>query len=442
MNPQKVRHANHALNYQGNANSANSATFTIDLGDKRLRQRNMEIIIQQTRTLLSNVGGIEVKNIGPLGGGGGGALPIHIEIKGDGDKLKEIATNLSQKIAKVKSVVDLSNSYQQGNPAYSINIDRDIASNLGIDLTDFGLTIQYLFAGIAVTQWEDPRDGQNYDVYVQIPQDERNTNVLDLLKIRSQKPDENGLPRMVPLSVIAKTTNSFSPRQIDHVDLHRKVTITGNIDTKDIGAVLGKIQKIIDTYELPAGYSIIQKGIDDDMKKSFMYAVAALMVGVIFIYMILTAQFRSFILPLVIMVSLPLSFVGVFVALLLSNNTLNMFSVIGIIMLMGLASKNGILLVDFINQQLIEGATQMEAIINAGRVRLRPIIMTTTAMIFGMIPSAFGTSETNRPMAWAIIGGMITSTLLTLVIVPVVYIYMDKFSKSIQKSLKNNEVHT
>ncbi len=175
------------------------------------------------------------------------------------------------------------------------------------------------------------------------------------------------------------------------------------------------------------------------MEDSFKYAIFALMIGIAFIYMILTAQFRSFILPIVIMVALPLSFVGVFVALFLFGSTINMFSIIGIVMLMGLATKNGILLVDFINRQLTEGVDLKEAIVNAGKVRLRPIVMTTLAMIFGMLPLALSTGESaevRKPMAYAIIGGMTTSTLLTLVIVPVIYVYILKLSKVSTKLFK------
>jgi HAE1 family hydrophobic/amphiphilic exporter-1 len=229
---------------------------------------------------------------------------------------------------------------------------------------------------------------------------------------------------MVSLATITKTRTGFSPREIDHVNLLRNVAITGNITGTDNQQVYTQIQKILDSYQLPSGYKFKQSGDSEDMVQSFMYAVSALMIGVAFIYMILTAQFRSFIQPLVIMVALPLSFVGVFIALLTCGSTLNMFSIIGIIMLMGLATKNGILLVDFINQQLNEGIEMTEAIVNAGKTRLRPIVMTSMAMIFGMLPLALSNgegTEVRKPMAYAIIGGMTTSTLLTLIVVPVLY---------------------
>jgi len=241
---------------------------------------------------------------------------------------------------------------------------------------------------------------------------------------------------MIALATITSTKSGLSPREIDHIDLQRKVTITGNIIGSDNQRVFSQIQQVLDGYQLPSGYQFKQSGDSDDMVQSFMYAVSALMIGVAFIYMILTAQFRSFVQPLVIMVALPLSFVGVFLALLLCNSTLNMFSIIGIIMLMGLAAKNGILLVDFINQQLREGIDATEAIVNAGKTRLRPIVMTSLAMIFGMLPLALSNgdgAEVRKPMAYAIIGGMTTSTLLTLIVVPVLFsVIVRRRSKKVQ----------
>ena len=253
-----------------------------------------------------------------------------------------------------------------------------------------------------------------------------------MLKVPSKTMQKNNSPAMLSLSSITTSTKGEAPREIDHIDLQRKVTITGNIVGNNNQAVFAEVQNILDKYQLPDGYTFIQSGSKQDMEDSFGYAISALLIGVAFIYLILTAQFRSFVLPIVIMIALPLSFVGVFVALFLSGTTLNMFSIIGIVMLMGLATKNGILLVDFIHQQLKEEVPLYEAIVAAGKTRLRPIVMTSAAMIFGMLPLALSVgdgSETRKPMAFAIIGGMTTSTILTLIVLPVIYVYVDKLSK-------------
>lgn len=405
---------------------SNNATLTIDLGSKHFRSRDLDTVMLSTRQLLQQVGGITVQTVMPLGSPGGDQKPINVDIKGDNVLvLKRVSDDLLTKIAKIAGTADLSTSFQEADPAINVDVNRDIAANLGIQLSDVGSTLSSLFAGNKVSTWEDPKNGENYDVVVQIPEEERNRDVLNHLQVPSNNLNpETNLPQMIALATITSTKSGLSPREIDHIDLQRKVTITGNIVGNDNQKVFNQIQKILDSYQLPSGYKFQQSGDSDDMVQSFMYAVSALMIGVAFIYMILTAQFRSFVQPLVIMVALPLSFVGVFLALLLCNSTLNMFSIIGIIMLMGLAAKNGILLVDFINQQLREGIELTEAIVNAGKTRLRPIVMTSLAMIFGMLPLALSNgegAEVRKPMAYAIIGGMTTSTLLTLIVVPVLF---------------------
>ncbi len=406
---------------------SNNATLYVDTGNKLFRTITLNDEMQKTREILERVGGIEIQNIMPLGSPGGDQKPINVDIKGDNIiVLKRISEDLAAKISKIKDTVDVQTTYQNADPAFNIAVHRDEAANLGINLSDVGATLATLFAGNKISTWEDPKNGENYNVVVQIPEDERNTDVLGLLQVpgAALDPTKNNMPMMVSLATITGVTTGFSPREIDRVNLQRNVTVTGNILSNDNQRVFSQIQQLIKNYNLPSGYTITQSGDSEDMVQSFMYAVEALLVGIAFIYMILTAQFKSFIQPLVIMVALPLSFVGVFIALLLFNSTLNMFSIIGIIMLMGLATKNGILLVDFINQQLSEGAELVEAIVAAGKIRLRPILMTSLAMIFGMLPVALSNgegAEVRKPMAYAIIGGMTTSTLLTLIIVPVIY---------------------
>lgn len=412
--------------------SSNKATLTIDIGDKRTRYKNIDQVMAETRNLLQNVGGIEVQSVISTGSPNGDQQPINVDIKGDNvTVLKAISEDLMQKIAKIKGTADLQSSFQDADPSYNVSVERDIAANLGIKLSDIGLTLSSLFAGNKISTWEDPRSGENYDVVVQIPERDRNKDALHLLQVPSTTLSPvTGAPLMISLSSVTKTTEGLAPREIDRIDLRRKVTITGSILGTDSQSVFTEIQAILDSYQLPAGYQFNQSGANEDMIQSFMYAVSALAIGVIFIYMILTAQFRSFIQPLIIMVALPLSFVGVFIALILFNSTLNMFSIIGIIMLMGLATKNGILLVDFINQQLREGVELFDAVVSAGKTRLRPILMTSLAMIFGMLPLALSNgdgTEMRKPMAYAIIGGMTTSTLLTLVVVPVLYFMVLKW---------------
>lgn len=202
------------------------------------------------------------------------------------------------------------------------------------------------------------------------------------------------------------------------------------------------VEKLIKTIELPPGYRFDVGGAQQDMKESFNAALAALGLAVVFIYFILASQFASFLQPLAIMSTMPLSLAGVFIALLVTGSTLNIFSIIGFIMLMGLVTKNGILLVDFANQGLREGKPALQAILDAGQVRLRPILMTSAAMVFGMLPMAIGSGEsgeTQAPMGRAVIGGIITSTVLTLVVVPVIYSYLQAFGERMKARLVSSE---
>ena len=236
--------------------------------------------------------------------------------------------------------------------------------------------------------------------------------------------------RMVPLRQVAELVETTSPQIIKRQELQRRVALYANAEGRPSGDVNKDVQKIIKESEasLPPGYRFDVGGQAKDMEESFQAALAALGLAVIFIYLILASQFASFTQPFAIMASLPFSLIGVFLALLLTGTTLNLFSMIGFIMLMGLVTKNAILLVDFANRARRGGASLHDSLLQAGQVRLRPILMTTAAMIGGMLPLAMGVGEggeTQAPMGRAIIGGVITSTLLTLVVVPVLYTYLD-----------------
>jgi HAE1 family hydrophobic/amphiphilic exporter-1 len=228
---------------------------------------------------------------------------------------------------------------------------------------------------------------------------------------------------------------STGPNQINRRDLTREVSITANVSGRSAGEVSADIKTAMDGIAMPPGYSYKFSGSTKDMAEAFGYAISALVLAVVFIYMILASQFKSFLQPLALMTALPLTLIGVVLALMMFNSTLSMFSVIGVVMLMGLVTKNAILLVDFAIRARADGLERHEALLLAAKVRLRPILMTTLAMIFGMVPLAFALtegSEMRAPMGQAVIGGVITSSLLTLVVVPVVYCYMDDLAQWIQ----------
>jgi HAE1 family hydrophobic/amphiphilic exporter-1 len=256
----------------------------------------------------------------------------------------------------------------------------------------------------------------------------------------------DGNPRVVRLGQVAKISESTGSNQINRRDLTREVAINANTYGRAAGEVSADIRKIMDGVNLPPGYRYQFGGSTKNMAESFGYAVSALAMAVIFIYMILASQFKSFLQPLALMTALPLTLIGVVLALMAFRSTLSMFSIIGVIMLMGLVTKNAILLVDFAiraredqtdqDGRRIPGMERSAALLMAAKVRLRPILMTTLAMIFGMVPLAFAMtegSEQRAPMGQAVIGGVITSSLLTLVVVPVVYCYMDDLAQWLRR---------
>jgi HAE1 family hydrophobic/amphiphilic exporter-1 len=322
-----------------------------------------------------------------------------------------------------------------------VAVRRDAASDLGLNVAQIGSALRTLIAGTTVGTWRAP-DDQTYDVNVRLAPDARNaTEDLQRLPF-AVGANADGSARVVRLNQVANVVESTGPNQINRRDLTREVSISGNVSGRSAGEVSADIKAVMDGLSLPPGYGYKFSGSTKDMAEAFSYAISALVLAVVFIYMILASQFKSFLQPLALMTALPLTLIGVVLALMMFNSTLSMFSVIGVIMLMGLVTKNAILLVDFAirsredtvapDGSTVPGLPRAEALLLAARVRLRPILMTTLAMIFGMVPLAFALtegSEVRAPMGQAVIGGVITSSLLTLVVVPVVYCYMDDLAQ-------------
>jgi HAE1 family hydrophobic/amphiphilic exporter-1 len=406
----------------------NSAWFEIKLKPRAARSRDQKAIDDALRERLKSVAGLEV-NIG-------WNRPIRIFVQGpDIRELDRISQEVIARIRAIKGTVDVESSFKPTSPALDVVVNRELASDMGVSMAQIAATTRALIGGEQAGQWEGP-DGENHQILVRLPRDER-TGIADLDKIyvASYSFNADATPRMVPLRQLAEFRPSLSERQIDRRNLQRQIQIWGGL-AKDatMGEVGGEVQKILKATALPPGYSFHQGGDQEMMAESGKYALIALGIAVIFIYLVLASQFGSYLQPLAIMASLPLSLIGVFLALMLFRTTLNIFSVIGFIMLMGLVTKNAILLVDFTNQGIREGKDRYQAILDAGQVRLRPILMTTAAMVFGMLPLALALgagSEQQSPMAHAVIGGIITSTALTLVVVPVLYTYFDTLGRKV-----------
>ncbi|MGE5171012.1 MAG: efflux RND transporter permease subunit [Rudaea sp.] len=414
-----------AMTTVGTEDGRNYARINLKLVDASARARTQKDLERAIRTALRPIPGIELAF--------GFDRPIWFNLLGpDPETLAKLADEFAEKVARVPGIADLETSDKAANPALSIRLINDAAADLGITVQQVGATIRPLLAGDTISYWLGP-DGQNYEVNVQLSKDRRRlASDLGNLYLTTNQRGPDGQMRMVPLRQVAELVPSTSPQIVKRQNLQRRVGIYANVEGRPAGDVGADVQKIASAMALPPGYRLEAAGQQQDMQDSFRAAVAALALAIVFIYLILASQFASFTQPIAIMASLPFSLIGVFLALLLTGTTLNIFSIIGFIMLMGLVTKNAILLVDFANRARRAGAPLVEALLSAGQVRLRPILMTTAAMIGGMLPLALGLGdggEQQAPMGRAIIGGVVTSTLLTLVVVPVIYTYLDAWSQ-------------
>jgi len=414
-----------AMTTVGTDEGRNYARINLKLVDRKDRQRTQFDLERAIRETLRPIPGIELTF--------GFNRPIFINILGpDPETLTRLANEVKAQLASVPGITDLELSEKPANPALSVRLNNAAAADLGITVQQVGDTLRPLLAGDTVSYWLGP-DAQNYEVNVRLAKDRRQlaTDLSDL-HLTTNKRGPDGELRMVPLRQVAEIVETSSPQTIRREELMRRVAIFAGAQGRPAGDVGNDVNKIIAATTLPPGYRFSVRGQQEQMQDSFQAAMAALGLAVIFIYLILASQFASFLQPLAIMASLPLSLIGVFSALMLTGTTLNIFSMIGFIMLMGLVTKNAILLVDFANRARRAGASLHDAMLQAGQVRLRPILMTTAAMIGGMLPLALGIGEggeTQAPMGRAIIGGVITSTLLTLVVVPVLYTYIDGWTE-------------
>ncbi|MBK9443195.1 MAG: efflux RND transporter permease subunit [Comamonadaceae bacterium] len=429
----------------GNAQGKIYANIYIRLVDRKQRQRSVDEMSLVLRQRMRQVPGISVTHVGLLDPVGG-QKQIAFSIQGaDMGELSRLNTLALEKIRNIPGLVDLDSTLKPNKPTLDVQVRRDAASDLGLSVAQIGAALRTLVAGQTVGNWRAP-DDQTYDVNVRLSPQSRN-----------QAADLNGLPfalsnasdgstRIVRLDQVAQVREATGSNQINRRDLTREVALSGNVAGRSAGEISADIKAAMDNIAMPAGYSYKFSGSTKDMGEAFGYALSALVLAVVFIYMILASQFKSFLQPLALMTSLPLTLIGVVLALMMFNSTLSMFSVIGVVMLMGLVTKNAILLVDFAIRSrepstdaqgaTVPGLPRHEALLMAARVRLRPILMTTLAMIFGMVPLAFALSEGSEmraPMGQAVIGGVITSSLLTLVVVPVVYCYMDDLAQGLRQ---------
>ena len=418
------------------------------------RERSMDELMVLARAEVSQLFGATTAVL-DAGGMGGAQAPLQVEIRGpDMERLQVLSDQVVAELHEIDGVVDIKSSLGERRPEFRIDINRDLANEVGLDIGQIAATVRPFLAGQTATRWEDPT-GEEREVVVQVePAQRQSPEHLATLPVPTSTRTAAGAAAMIRLGDVARIERGTAPSQINRKNLERIASVGASTAPElSISEASAAIRAQVEAIELPPGYEIQLGGETEQLEETMGYVVETLLLAIILIFLILASQFESLTQPFAIMMTLPLSLVGVLLALLLTNDTLNMMSMIGVIMLMGLVTKNAILLVDNANERRQHGTERRTALIEAGAVRLRPILMTTAAMIFGMLPIALGMGEGGgfrAPMARAVIGGLITSTMLTLLVIPVVYTYMDDLgswlkarlvSEEKQRALKEEQEH-
>jgi HAE1 family hydrophobic/amphiphilic exporter-1 len=395
----------------------------VDIGKSTKRKRSGIEVAGTLRERVARLVGAEYVVLDDLGNGA--QKPVQINFSGpDARRLQAITSDFMDRLRQVPGAVDVGLSEQDPQIEMKIELDRSLANTLGISANDAAQALRVAFAGVEAGDWVDPT-GETRDVSVRLHPDDR----VDAGNIERLPIAVSGSNQMVPLEQIATVTTGKAPSQIQHSDGKRTISVAANTQGRSPGEVTADALKIAKSMNFPPGYGLELGGASRDQQEVFTQMGIALVSGIALMYLILVMQFGSFTAPMAVMISLPLSLIGVVLALLITGGTLNLMSFIGVIMLMGLVAKNAILLLDAARAEEHRGIGREEALMHAGRKRLRPILMTTFALIAGMMPVAIGVGEGGefyRPMAVAIIGGTITSTLLTLLVIPSFYDSIEK----------------
>jgi HAE1 family hydrophobic/amphiphilic exporter-1 len=403
------------------------ALVYVRLVPKRERDVSQDALGGVLRRELRGVAGAEISVF--TSGFGGAFKSIQLELRGpDSRLLAEYADRVKAIAQGVPGAVDVGLSTRGQKPELEVRVDRGLAGNLGITVGQVAQSLRIAFAGLDSGDWVDA-SGETRDVMVRLAPEARQ-RAADLRQLPLVIRNGGDVPLVVPLGQVAQVREGIGPAQISHLDRARFISIQGNVAGRSLTEVVRDIQRRIDAeVTLPPGFSIRQGGESADQAEVFSRIGLALAIAVLLMYLVLVLQFGSFLDPLAILLSLPLSLIGVVIALLVTHDTLNIMSLIGVMLLMGIVAKNAILLIDFAKWAREErGIPIRDALVEAGRIRLRPIVMTSVAIIAGMIPVALGTGEGGdfrAPLGRAVIGGVITSTVLTLLVIPTVYEIMD-----------------
>ncbi len=416
----------------GGNNPVTTANILVKLVNKKDRNISDKELMDILRSDVKFLPGANIGFQMP-GGPGGSQKPVTLSIRGeDINKLSLIADQVENIVRGTKGCVDIENSLETSKPEVRLLIDREKASDLGVNPFLIASTVRSMVDGIVATKYQE--GDEQYDVRVRLNKSYR-SNVSDIsdLMLKSTKNGIDGRAIMIPATYVATVQQGTGPSQIIRYARQKEIRVDASLSNRFLGDALGEIMENVKNLKLDPGYTVSIVGEGKQQAESFGNILISLLLAIVFVYIVLAAQFESFVHPFSIMLALPMSIIGAVLALLVFKSSLSVVSMIGIIMLMGLVTKNGILLVDYTNILRGRGLSRFDALLQAGPTRLRPILMTTFAMIFGMMPVALALgegSEFRSPMGQAVIGGLITSTLLTLFVVPVVYSILDDLSFS------------
>lgn len=412
----------YSANNMSTTSNGNIADVNVTLVDKGERSISTNDFGIRMKKLITEIPGVQV-TITPVSITGNSQADVQIAIKSnDRKQVRKAAAQIKEVVTGTPGIQYVKYSTADPKPQIEVSLNREKMALLGINASQVGQAVSTAFRGNNLTKFRD--GGNEYDIMVQADESDK-TNINDVRKL--QFINDKGLT--FELSQFADITENIGESALERMDRLSSININASVVGRSVGTVGAELTEAINKLDLPQGVSWHYIGTLENQSKSFASLLQALALGIVLVYLIMVALYENTVYPFVVLFALPLAMIGAFLALALTMNDLTIFAMIGIIMLMGLVAKNGILLVDFTNQRKAEGAGLVQALIDAGRERFRPILMTTIAMIVGMMPMALAQgagAEVKTGMAWVIIGGLTSSLLLTLIVVPIMYYLVDK----------------
>ncbi len=408
---------------QGSSAGSHLGRVGIQLVDKKKRDRSIWQVGDQiskwgTGFVQGKITVSVADNMGPSGS------DIDLEVTGpDTKKLVALANQVKAVIAAIPGARDVDTNWRLGQPEIQLQVDRRKAAEAGFSVDDVARAVRAGLNGDTAGKYRE--SGDETDILIRLEGlNKSDINEIKNLTVTSMTGTN------VQLQQVANIGPGIGPTEINRIDRQRAITISGVLRDRTLNDFLQEASEKVAQIKLPPGYRITFAGQAEGMKETFTDLISALILSVILVYMVLVMLYESFLTPFIRMLALPLGVIGAFAALAITGNTLNLFSMIGLIMMDGLVAKNGTLLIDYTHTLMERGLSLREALVEAGKTRLRPIIMTTVTMIFGMLPTALALgagAETRSGMAWVLIGGLLSSTLFTLIVIPVVYTLIDDF---------------